>query len=128
MKIEELVPPIDLCKKIPAGEFADSALCWVDKGHACVLPDCVIPPEQHPFVELRRYTIQGDEIPAPTLQDLIIALSDISYYSIKIYEVFNEWNVECLVEYGERFVSADSSYNPATAALKLWLKLKGVEG
>lgn len=29
MKLEELVPPIDLCKKIPTGEFADSVLLLV---------------------------------------------------------------------------------------------------
>ena len=28
MRLEDLVPPLELCKKIPAGEFADSALVW----------------------------------------------------------------------------------------------------
>lgn len=29
MKLEELVPPLELCKLIPEGEFEDSALMWV---------------------------------------------------------------------------------------------------
>ena len=28
MNIEDLVPPLELCKKIPEGAFADSALVW----------------------------------------------------------------------------------------------------
>lgn len=27
-KLESLVPPLELCKLIPAGEFADSAFIW----------------------------------------------------------------------------------------------------
>lgn len=26
--LESIVPPLELCKKIPAGEFEDSALVW----------------------------------------------------------------------------------------------------
>ena len=29
-KLEKIVPSLELCKKIPAGEFKDSALVWVD--------------------------------------------------------------------------------------------------
>ena len=30
MKLEDLVPPLELCKLIPAGEFADSAFGHFD--------------------------------------------------------------------------------------------------
>ena len=28
MRLEDLVPPLELCKQIPAGEFEDSAFIW----------------------------------------------------------------------------------------------------
>ena len=28
-KLESIVPPLELCKQIPAGEFEDSALVWL---------------------------------------------------------------------------------------------------
>ena len=29
MRLEDLVPPLDLCKQLKPGDFADSALVWV---------------------------------------------------------------------------------------------------
>lgn len=60
--LTELVPPLELCKLIPAGEFEESTFCWIGKGHSAILPTD-IEVEQKPFVELRRYTMQGDENP-----------------------------------------------------------------
>lgn len=121
--LENLVPPLELCKKIPAGEFKDS--CFVRaktfEGWVILLRDCV---------EKNKAYMTGFAIhPAPTLEELIITLADMTPYAVKICESFNEWHVECCiaVEYGERYLSADSSKNPATAALKLWLKMKGIE-
>ena len=120
-ELKDLVPPLDLCKKIPAGEFQDSALVRsIDSVGTVVLCER----------ENAIHTEGWQTIPAPTLQELIVALSDISISSIKVCKSFNEWHVECCIpiEYGERFVSEDSSKNAATAAVKLWLKLKGIEG
>lgn len=124
MNIEELVPSLELCKKIPEGEFADSVLCWVDKGCACVLPDGVIPPERHPFVELRRYTVQGDEIPAPTATEILEVLWD-DYQKPTVY-FRNTWYATVANDYGDKITAVDNE-NAANAALKLWLKLKGIE-
>ena len=30
-KLESIVPPLELCKQIPAGEFEDSALVWRER-------------------------------------------------------------------------------------------------
>ena len=30
--LESIVPPLELCKRIPAGEFEDSALAWYNHG------------------------------------------------------------------------------------------------
>lgn len=62
MKLEELVPPLELCKLIPEGEFEDSALMWVEDVH----------PTLTPFVEPRRYILlEDEEIPAPTLEEIM---------------------------------------------------------
>lgn len=124
MKIEELVPSLELCKKIPAGEFEDSALCWVDAGYSCVLSYDVIPPKQHPFVELRRYTIQGDEIPAPTVTEILKVLWND--YQKPIVYFRNIWHVTIIDDYEDEITAIDNE-NAANAALKLWQKLKGVE-
>jgi hypothetical protein len=116
MKIEELVPPLEICKKIPAGEFAGSVLCWIDTAHSGVLPDLVVPPKQHPFVELRRYTIQGDEIPAPTLQEIMSTMSHC-----RVYKKTNG----CFIAVHEKI--RITHMDGATAALKLWFKNKGIE-
>ena len=31
MTVEDLVPPLELCQQIPAGEFADSAFVWTQE-------------------------------------------------------------------------------------------------
>jgi len=31
MTVENLVPPLELCKQIPAGEFAESAFVWTQE-------------------------------------------------------------------------------------------------
>lgn len=118
-KLETLVPPLELCKKIPAGEFEDSAFCWIDKGCTCVLPVDVMFPARPPFIELRRYTIQGDEIPCPTLQEIMVALPPCTCYRLT-----DDWRVGLINDY---YFSGIKSTNPTTAALKLWLKLKGIE-
>lgn len=120
MKIEELVPTLELCKRIPAGEFEDSAFCWIDVGHTCVLPIDVIPPERHQFIELRRYTIQGDEIPAPTLAEILKKLP--SHYKVRMNYTRDD---KLLFRVCAEDISADM--NAATAAMRLWLKLKGIE-
>jgi hypothetical protein len=125
--LTDLVPPLELCKLIPQGEFQDSALVWID--HRDVYPE----ENANPAVVVRKIawaaTSKKGVCPAPTLEELIITLADMTTYAVKICKSFNEWHVECCiaVEYGERYLSADSVNNPATAALKLWLKLKGIE-
>ena len=60
--LERIVPPLELCKQIPEGEFKDSALVWVDGNTQN--PDEV-------FVEPRRYAVDGTHRPAPTLDEIL---------------------------------------------------------
>lgn len=125
---EDLVPPLELCKLIPAGEFNNSFFVW---GYSCDKRN------KEPFVDyrddieyLRRNMVNAPDLyPAPTLQEIMVELCNFTPYCIKVCESFKQWHIECCIaqEYRERYISADSAKNPATAALKLWIKLKGVE-
>lgn len=147
--LESLVPPVELCKLIPAGEFEDSAFIWdkttsigfwdgEDKDGNHIGGFGKIPHKNYRlrqnYSERTRKHIKDQDIeldiyPAPTLQEIMEELCELSPYAIKVCKSFGEWSIEsCIaVEKGERLISADSSKNLATAALKLWLKLKGVE-
>lgn len=110
MKLEELVPPLELCKLIPKGEFEDSALMWVEDVH----------PTLTPFVEPRRYVIlEDEEIPAPTLEEIMAELP-----SCVCYRMNEEWSVGLVNDSAENAIKDSSG---AADALKLWLELKGID-
>ena len=136
-KLENLVPSLELCKKIPAGEFEDSALVWVYDdvvGFLCRTSGC----EQihkkvwqlernHP----RKITIRrkcGQEIyPAPTLEETMTSLLNYAGWLLKIDIRFG---LETFVELYSRTSNKHyTEYDPSAcaAALRIWLKLKGVE-
>lgn len=106
MKLKDLVPPLELCKLIPEGEFEDSAMIRCDR---------------KPYI-LRREWIRKDAgrkdnvFPAPTLQEILEDLPQGVELSRD-----SEWfcSLDMTNEYYEK--------TPATAALKVWLKLKGIE-
>jgi hypothetical protein len=110
-KLEELVPPLELCKLIPEGEFEDSAFCWIDTVHST-------------FVELRRYTIKGDDyIPAPTLEEIMKELKR-DYCKVGV-SIRYDWCCYIVDEFGNDMTESDNS-EAVVSALKLWLKLKGI--
>lgn len=102
--LESIVPPLELCKQIPEGEFEDSALVWVDGS------------TQNPndiFVEQRRYAIEGTHRPAPTLEEILDAIGDLGASfctnGIQIDNQFYEYPTS------------------AEEALRQWFKVKGIE-
>jgi hypothetical protein len=113
MKLEELVPPIDLCKKIPAGEFTDTAFQWQEvtlkDGSKGVDLIQHYPHEWHQPEWARLY-------PAPTLQEIMAELPPLSE---AFWSDFNDGSKLWMV--------ANSNYesNPNTAALEQWLFEKG---
>lgn len=107
MTLENLVPPLELCKQIPEGKFADSAMVWVKvleyiNGSQKVI-DRVID---------RRIAFPCRRIPAPTLE-----------------EILNEFrnNDVMIILWGLIDRISENDSNLATAALKLWLQEKGRE-
>ncbi len=116
MNLTDLVPPIELCKLIPEGEFSGSVLCWIDfRG---VYPEYSY---GDPVVVVRETswaaTAKKGVYPAPTLQEILKELDEFEVWGNNISDEHTV--VSEFVQYEDE--------NTATAALKLWLKLKGIE-
>lgn len=102
-KLESIVPGLELCKLIPAGAFADSALVWVIAGSkAAIYP--------------RPQALDGDDIPAPTLAEILAALPNGVQVRMRTggngrraYQVYH-------------YSFAEWTTNPAAAALRLWMR------
>lgn len=131
--LEKIVPSLRLCKKIPEGEFEDSALVWVYDdvvGFLCRTSGC----EQihkkewqlehnHPRkIAIRRKS--GHEIyPAPTLAEIWRELRNLS-----VNVMDGAITVSCRIDPEETLYETARDDNEVTsAALRLWFKLKGIE-
>lgn len=119
MKLEEIVPPFDLCKKIPAGEFEDSALLYVVRHgwHRGVFNDVMVRQDLLNWSDTENY-------PAPTATEILKVLWN-DYQKPTVY-FRNIWHATVVNDYGDEITAVDNE-NAANAALKLWLELKGVE-
>lgn len=110
MELNDIVPPLELCKLIPAGEFADSALVWFSNYH---FGGWHI--EKRGLAEA--LTDNYELYPAPTLQEILKELDEFEVWGNNISDEHTV--VSEFVQYEDE--------NTATAALKVWLKLKGIE-
>ena len=117
-KLEDLVPPLELCMKIPDGAFADSALEWIIKV------------KEEPEVWERKKSNNippiWSKIPAPTLAEIMEALDamfggDIDVCAWNIIGA-GAWGVQ-IMDMGRTANYSENDANPASAALKLWIKL-----
>lgn len=134
-KLEDLVPPVELCKLIPEGDFLDAAFAWhyTDVvGFVCRTSGCEqVSGKQWQLIQSNASRIirarkRGEQIyPAPTLEEILQELVNLSAYRINVCKSWGEWHIDCCDN--ERLIEKDSVKNIATAALKLWLELKGVE-
>lgn len=115
LNLEELVPPVELCKQIPEGEFAGSVFVW---SYSCDRRNT------EPFVDrredveyCRRDLLNAPPVhPAPTLEEI---MASFSY--CRVYKKSSGKFIACRNKFRE------VAENGATAALKLWLKEKGGE-
>lgn len=127
-KLETLVPPLELCKKIPAGEFEDSFFVWVVNGD--YEPKFKVVDKRHyPFIPENGASLY----PAPTLQEIMEALPPYGKNEKILACCVPDWADFNARVFGENWRvgytgnCSINDKNPATAALKLWLKLKGIE-
>ena len=118
--LEDIVPPLELCRLIPHPHFWNSAMCWrtFNKGrkdeYTIVFPTGTLDP-------------WDDDIPAPTVQEIMAELPDDNGCTAWFCQHnCGEWSMgNCERDLHVKNGTEDS--NPAIAALKLWLKLKGIE-
>ena len=118
-KLEDLVPPLELCRQIPEGKFDDSALVWY---RATISGDYVCLPRLYKNVDAARTAA-----PAPTLAEILEALYKMSGSAVKVSrrcERVGCWWVSAWID--RNSISRQDMNNPATAALRLWLEVNGV--
>lgn len=122
MELEDLVPPLELCKQIPEGKFKDSALVWSSgyiKGN---------------YVISQRGYGCGYIAPAPTLQEIMNNLPTSIGDKIKLIPVLldRRFKGDFQIGYARNCsyggLTSHKKYrehdlNPATAALRLWLSV-----
>lgn len=130
--LEKIVASLELCKLIPAGEFEDAALVWhyTDVvGFLCRTSGCEqIHEKQWQIVDNhpRKIAIRrkhGEEIyPAPTLAEIWRELRNLS-----VNVMDGAITVSCRIDPEKTLSETARDDNDVTAAaLRLWLKLKGI--
>lgn len=119
--LERIVPHLELCKQIPAGEFRDSVLVWKERiGNSRDARVKIREPED---ISYKVESVEVNYFPAPTLEEMRWELRNLS---VTVYE--NIIVASCKID-PETWVS--ETVNPgehdANAALRLWFKVKGIE-
>lgn len=118
--LESIVPSLELCKNIPAGELEDAALVWVYDdvvGFLCRTSGC----EQihkkewqlqnnHPRKIATRRKCGQEIYPAPTLAEILESIGGVE-----------TWDTMTIA----RITNGKQSLT--TNALKRWFKVKGIE-
>lgn len=121
--LEKIVASLELCKLIPAGEFEDTALVWdihgkFDKWH--------VEKRVNRSVRIGDYGIMSPphaDISAPTLAEIRRELRNLS-----VNVIDGAITVSCRIDPDETLSETARDDNDVTAAaLRLWLKLKGIE-
>lgn len=106
--LESIVPPLELCKKIPAGEFEDSALVWEKSKKYFQALDVM----DYEYKVVTR-TESKCGFSAPTLDEILIELSELG-------AVFCKCWIRIGIELYEYPINSKE-------ALRLWFKVKGVK-
>ena len=128
MNFEKLVADRELCEQIPAGEFLDTAFCWHYTevagficGNGCKqFSGKQWQLERSTSGKITRYRQRGEVIfPAPTLQEIMKELP-----ACNVYRIRQTWTAGFINDSVNNGIKSTSA---TTSALKLWLKLKGVE-
>jgi hypothetical protein len=138
MNIEKLVPPPEMCEKIPEDEFLDTAFCWHYTevagficGNGCKqFSGKQWQLERSTSGKIVRYRQRGEVIfPAPTLEEILEDLhKNLEDVFLKWSEhAFNAWLINAYTFNKEDFQEHHKSLT--TAAMKLWIKVnkKGTE-
>lgn len=120
--LEKIVASLELCKLIPAGEFEDTALVWRERiGNF----------SRDVWVKFRApedisYKVESAEVnyfPAPTLAEIRRELRNLS-----VNVMDGAITVSCRIDPEKTLSETARDDNDVTAAaLRLWLRVKGIE-
>lgn len=121
MNIENLVPSLELCQKIPDGEFDDAALAWIRMSPPCNQKFFV---SNNINLDKKGYIQQSTS--APMLQEILQRLPIPHGIRIDVNLIRTVWYVDTRTDKTEA-VTAALNTSEVDAALKLWLKWKGIE-
>ena len=115
--LEKIVASLELCKQIPAGEFNDSALVWRERIGNFSRDDWV----KFRAPEDISYKVESAEVnyfPAPTADEIMEKLDEPGLWRGSD----GKWRCFC-----KDHMSAQKGGTIADAALRLWLRVKGIE-
>lgn len=123
--LEKIVPPLDLCEQIPAGEFENSALVWVKsdpagcvhstgKWHVCLREGA----------ELYAY---NKWMPAPTVEEIWEQLPVMYHDGFLIMEKGQgNFSGKTFCHF-QKFPNCEVRKSASEAALRLWFMVKGIK-
>ena len=107
--LENLVPPLELCKKIPAGEFEDSALVWEER--TGISRNYLVKLREPEDISYKVELTGVNYFPAPTLEEI---LDDLFFTAV--FCKGGIWIIDRFYEYPTE----------SEEALRLWLTVKGI--
>ena len=117
--LESIVPPLELCKQIPEGEFEDSALVW-EKSEKYFQATEII---DYEYKVVTRAESNGG-FPAPTLEEIITTLLTYGW----LVKIDCRIQLDTLIEfYSEKQSKTEFGNTASETALRLWFKVKGVK-
>lgn len=117
MNLENIVPSLDDCKRIPQGSFPDSVLVLVKHCENGIYKWLVMERDKGRFYK--------EQYPALTHEEICMDINRITGEKIVTSCCGGFWIVSVRINGDSLVVRAQ---NPATAALRLWFRLKGVQG
>lgn len=103
--LKSIVPPLELCKQIPVGEFEDTALVW-EKSEKYFQATEII---DYEYKVVARDESKGG-FPAPTLEEVLEAIGKVE-----------NWDTATIT----RPIGVNTRI--VDTALKRWFKVKGIE-
>ena len=107
MRLEDLVPPLELCKQLKPGEFEDSAMVWMTDG-TC---------------EPRRCSAYI-AAPAPTLAEIMNEFRKNTKARWPVCEQHPNGTWFCKVFDWDQGEGSIADHNAATAAMRLYLEVR----
>lgn len=120
--LKSIVPPVELCKQIPAGEFEDSALVW-EKSEKYFQATEII---DYEYKVVARDESKGG-FPAPTPEEIIIDIGKTHKNPVLAY-CHTYWDTTCYTGRTRTEIFGMKPEQTASeSALRLWFKVKGIE-